>query len=57
VPNLPEGNYAYWGGWGGSRMIVDVDRKISFAYAMNRMDAGLLGDTRGDNLVAEVFKR
>ena len=57
VPYLPEGNYAYWGGWGGSSIIVDVDRKISFAYVMNRMDEGLLGDTRGINLATEVFKK
>ena len=55
VPYLPEGNYAYWGGWGGSSIIVDVDRRISFAYVMNRMAEGLLGDTRGMNLAATVF--
>ncbi len=55
VPYLPEGNYAYWGGWGGSSIIVDVDRKISFAYVMNRMDEGLLGDARGINLATAVF--
>ncbi len=57
VPYLPEGNYAYWGGWGGSSIIVDVDRKISFAYVMNRMDEGLLGDMRGISLATEVFKK
>ena len=57
VPYLPEGNYAYWGGWGGSSVIVDIDRKISFAYMMNRMDAGLLGDMRTINLATEVFKK
>jgi len=56
VPYLPEGSYAYWGGWGGSSIIIDVDRKISFAYMMNRMDAGLLGDTRSMDLATEVFK-
>ncbi len=55
VPHLPDGNYAYWGGWGGSSIIVDVDRKISFAYVMNRMDEGLLGDTRGIDLATAVF--
>ncbi len=57
VPHLPEGNYAYWGGWGGSSIIVDIDRKISFAYMMNRMDSGLLGDTRSEDLATEVFKK
>ena len=56
VPHLPEGNYAYWGGWGGSSIIVDIDRKITFAYVMNRMDEGLLGDTRSIDLATEVFK-
>lgn len=56
VPYLPEGNYAYWGGWGGSSIIIDIDRKITFAYVMNRMDEGLLGDTRGIDLATEVFK-
>jgi len=55
VPHLPEGNYAYWGGWGGSSIIVDVDRKISFAYMMNKMQSSLLGDTRGLDLATEVF--
>ncbi len=55
VPYLPEGNYAYWGGWGGSSIIIDIDRKISFAYMMNRMDAGLLGDTRSMDLATAVF--
>jgi CubicO group peptidase (beta-lactamase class C family) len=55
VPYLPEGNYAYWGGWGGSSIIVDVDRRISFAYVMNRMAEGLLGDSRGMNLASTVF--
>lgn len=57
TPHLPAGNYAYWGGWGGSAIIIDVDRKISFAYMMNRMDAGLTGDFRSANLATEVFKR
>ena len=55
VPHLPDGKYAYWGGWGGSSIVVDVDRKISFAYVMNRMDEGLLGDTRGIDLAIAVF--
>jgi CubicO group peptidase (beta-lactamase class C family) len=57
VPYLPEGNYAYWGGWGGSSIIVDIDRRISFAYVMNRMDEGLLGDMRGIDLATHTFKK
>ena len=28
----------YWGGWGGSLVIVDLARRMSLAYVMNRME-------------------
>ena len=34
---LPEGRVCCWGGTGGSLVIIDVDRRITFAYAMNKM--------------------
>lgn len=37
----------YWGGWGGSSIIVDVDRRMTVAYVMNRMADDLMGDMRG----------
>lgn len=37
----------YWGGWGGSSIIVDVDRRMTVAYMMNRMADDLMGDVRG----------
>lgn len=47
---LPDGNICFWGGWGGSSIIVDTDRRMTFAYVMNRMADGVLGDPRGQNL-------
>lgn len=41
----------YWGGWGGSMIVSDFDQHLTFAYVMNRMEAGLVGDTRGDALL------
>jgi CubicO group peptidase (beta-lactamase class C family) len=32
-----EGRVCYWGGTGGSTVIIDVDRRITFAYVMNKM--------------------
>ena len=55
APHLPEGKIAYWGGWGGSSIIVDTDRKMTIAYMMNRMDAGLTGDFRAINLVTAAY--
>ena len=37
---LPEGRVCAWGGTGGSTVIIDVDRRITFAYVMNKMAPG-----------------
>jgi CubicO group peptidase (beta-lactamase class C family) len=42
---------AFWGGYGGSVIVVDLDLRIAVAYVMNRMEAGLVGDTRGLGVV------
>ena len=55
APHLPDGNICYWGGWGGSSIIVDTDRNMTVAYMMNRMAEGLLGDFRGINLVEAAY--
>jgi CubicO group peptidase (beta-lactamase class C family) len=37
LPFLPEGRLCSWGGWGGSLVIADVDRRMTVAYVMNKM--------------------
>jgi CubicO group peptidase (beta-lactamase class C family) len=37
----------YWGGFGGSIIIMDQDINLTVAYMMNKMQIGLVGDTRG----------
>lgn len=37
LPFLPEGRLCLWGGAGGSLVIADVDRRMTFAYVMNKM--------------------
>lgn len=34
---LPPGRICCWGGWGGSLCIMDLDRKITISYVMNKM--------------------
>ena len=36
----PGGRVCAWGGTGGSCVIIDVDRRITFAYVMNKMAPG-----------------
>jgi len=35
---------SYWGGWGGSVVINDLDNRITMTYMMNRMQDGLVGN-------------
>ena len=50
-----DGKVCLWGGWGGSSIVVDVDRRMTFAYMMNRMAAGLLGNPTGEALSAAIY--
>ena len=43
------------GGWGGSLGIADPDARLSWAYVMNKMSAGTLGDTRGFRLAQALY--
>ena len=66
MANLPQGRVASWGGWGGSQVIADVERKPTFGYAMNKMEAaglgqkdggkGGMGNPRTKALVAAVYE-
>ena len=37
---LPEGRVCFGGGTGGSTVVIDVDRRITFAYVLNKMAPG-----------------
>lgn len=52
---LPGTRICYWGGWGGSKAIIDLDHRMSFAYVMNRMDASLVEDTRGLDILTATY--
>jgi CubicO group peptidase (beta-lactamase class C family) len=41
----------FWGGFGGSLILMDQDTQLTVCYVMNRMEGGLLGDARGANIV------
>ena len=56
MPLSPNERAFYWGGWGGSLAVTDLDARVSIAYVMNRMSADLMGDRRGGSLVASVYQ-
>jgi CubicO group peptidase (beta-lactamase class C family) len=56
VPWLPQGKICFWGGWGGSIGLMDLDRKVTFTYVMNKMGAGILGSDRTEAYVRAAYK-
>ncbi|MEV0094987.1 serine hydrolase domain-containing protein [Streptomyces sp. NPDC050738] len=46
-PHLPDHRICYWGGWGGSMVLNDLDARSTFTYVMNKMQPGLLGSENG----------
>lgn len=53
---LPTGKVCFWGGYGGSVAVMDLDRQITFTYAMNRMGLGTLGNERTHEYVRAFYK-
>ena len=51
----PNPNTIFWGGYGGSLAIIDMDARTAFGYAMNRMAPTTTGDMRGFGLIMEVW--
>jgi CubicO group peptidase (beta-lactamase class C family) len=46
----------FWGGYGGSLIMMDQELGLTVSYMMNKMQVGLTGDTRGSeiSLIAAV---
>ncbi len=52
---MPGANTLYWGGYGGSLVIIDPDARTSFAFAMNRMAGTTTGDARAFGLAMSMW--
>ena len=48
LPYLPNGRVCFWGGWGGSLIVMDLDRRLTVSYMMNRMAPGIVGSDRSE---------
>ena len=55
IPISPNERACFWGGWGGSIVVVDLDARLCVAYVMNRMGEGTVGDVRGGALVWAAY--
>ena len=50
MPMSPNERAMFWGGAGGSTIVVDQDAHVCLSYVMNQMKNALLGDQRGGSL-------
>jgi CubicO group peptidase (beta-lactamase class C family) len=55
VPFVPDGRICFWGGWGGSVIIMDLDRRMTISYVMNKMGPGILGSPRSEAYVNAIY--
>ena len=54
LPNDP--GICFWGGYGGSMIIVDTTRKMTLAYMMNRMSPGIIGSPTSAALITSAYQ-
>jgi len=54
MPLSPNGRTCYWGGRGGSLVVVDLDAQMAVAYVMNQMLVTLT-DTRAPSIVSAAY--
>jgi CubicO group peptidase (beta-lactamase class C family) len=53
---LPNPGTLFWGGYGGSLAIVDLDARTTIAYAMNKMSGTTTGDFRAFELAMAFWE-
>lgn len=54
VPYVPQGRACYWGGWGGSVILMDLDARTTISYMMNKMGPGVIGSDRSETYVRTI---
>ena len=55
VPYAPDGRVCFWGGWGGSMIVMDLDRRLTFSYMMNKMAPGIIGSPRSEGYLRAAY--
>jgi len=55
IPYIPDEKVCFWGGWGGSVIIMDIGRRMTISYMMNKMGAGIIGSDRAERYVRAIY--
>src|SRR5215471_14211358 len=56
LPWLPDEKICFWGGWGGSMIIMDTGRRMTISYMMNKMAPGIIGSNRIATYVQAIYE-
>ncbi|GGF98615.1 EstA family serine hydrolase [Rhodococcoides trifolii] len=56
VPYIPDEKICFWGGWGGSLIVMHPDTKMTFSYMMNRMGPGIIGSERAGQYLTATYE-
>ena len=56
LPYIPDGEICFWGGYGGSMIVMDRARRLTVAYMMNVMEPGIIGGLRSAALLEATFR-
>ncbi|KAF6833659.1 beta-lactamase [Colletotrichum plurivorum] len=52
---LPNGRVCFWGGMGGSMVVMDLDKKLTIAYVMNKMSLAGVGNNAVKEYVRGIY--
>jgi len=55
IPYLPDERICFWGGWGGSLIVMDLSRRMTISYMMNNMAAGVVGSSRSETYLRAIY--
>src|SRR6516225_160346 len=55
LPWIPDERICYWGGWGGSMIVMDSGRRMTISYMMNKMGPGVVGSERSAEYGQAVY--
>jgi len=55
LPWIPAGQICFWGGWGGSVILMDLDRRMTISYMMNKMGPGIIGSDRSAAYTRAIY--
>jgi CubicO group peptidase (beta-lactamase class C family) len=56
ISYIPGGKIVFWCGWGGSMVIMDLDRRMTITYAMNKMGPGLAGNANSEIYIKAIYE-